>query len=67
MIRKDVMRQAERLGAAARTDALAVYTWLMEVGRAKGQNPRLLDIRTSGRMIYVYGEHNEYRLEPFRA
>lgn len=67
MIRKDVMHQAEKLGAATRTDPLIVYTWLMQVGKAKGKNPRGLDIRTSGRLIYLYGEHNEFRLEPFRG
>lgn len=53
MIRKDVMHLADRLSAASRINPDNIYSWLMDLGRAKSMNPCRLDyIVSAGSIVY---------------
>lgn len=64
MIRKDVMRLAERLHEEClRISTDTIYYWLMGVGLEKGINPRKLEYITGDGIIFVKGERDINRLE----
>lgn len=51
MIRKDVMKLANRLHETSGINADHIYMWLMDLGRAKSMNPRRLSFTTSAGAI----------------
>ena len=51
MIRKDVMKLAEKLHKESGINADHVYLWLMDLGRAKSMNPCRLSFTASAGAI----------------
>ena len=66
-MRKDVYKLAEKLNVECGIDVDALYAWLMMVGKDKGENPRLMQFGTRTGLVFLEGEHNNYRLEMFNA
>lgn len=66
MIRKEVFNLATKLSEEAGFDVWTVYDFLMEVGRAKSKNPRLLRFKTANGYIWLDGEYFAFRLEHYR-
>lgn len=67
MARRDVMKLAERLAYDSGLSADSIYSWLMDVGHEKGENPVHLEYGTRYHLVYVMGEHDWYRLEGYAA
>lgn len=67
MIRKDVYALAGRLNSAAALGTDAIYSFLMQAGKALGKNPRLFNwIATPGR-VYLESNPHGYSLEKYQA
>ena len=65
MKRTEVFHMAEKLADASGVNTDSIYSWLMDVGRDKKRNPRLLDVRAVPGMVYLNGERLGYYIEIF--
>ena len=65
MVRKDVMRQADKLSAVSGLDKMAVYDFLSKAGKAIGKNPSLLHFCAVDGLVYLDGDEGDFSLSRF--
>lgn len=66
IIRKDVMRIAERYTEETKLSIESIYWWMMETARSLGKHPRYLEFVAGEGIIFVKGLRDSYCLEDMK-
>lgn len=66
IMRKDVLRLAERFAKETKLDVDHIYYFLMQTGKSLGINPKRLNFTTGEGIIFLTGKRDSYCLEDFK-